>query len=433
MELSKTVETAENLISAFEELSLKLDGMLPEYVKERRKEAASSFRNLGFPTKKQEEYKYTDFSPALKKDYRIGNSSNLSESDLKPFYYQNLEANVIIIINGTYSPSLSKIEETSLEISDFAESKADILEKYFGKETYTAKDPFAELNTAFSTGGVTIRVPKGKAITKPVAIHYFSDCREVNTFSQPRTLILAEAASLVTVIESFHTIGENESFTNILTDLVLHQDAIVDYYKIENDSPASYHVGSTVVTQEGKSTFNSATITLNGAIVRNNMNVVLAAPYSEATFYGLYFPKGRQLVDNHTMVDHAVPNCESNELYKGILDERAIGVFNGKIFVKQDAQKTNAFQSNRNILLSRDAIMNTKPQLEIFADDVKCSHGATVGQLEDESLFYLRSRGMSKESAISLLLQAFAKDVIDHIKVEPLREFLNQAIETRLD
>jgi len=432
MDLTKTAETAGNLVSKFEEFSLQTEDKLPEYIKERKKKAYNNFQSWGIPTKKQEEYKYTDFSAALKKEYAIGGSSDLNTDVLKKHFYPNLEANTIIILNGIFKPEFSNIQDKNLEVVNYANGNAEILKKYFGTEVYTSKDPFAELNTAFASGGVTIQVAKGKIIEKPIVIYYFSDTRTQAIMTQPRALILVEENAQVQIVESFHTIGDNASFINGLTDLVLHENTLVEYYKIQNDSPGSYHIGTTVAHQEGKSVFNAAAITLNGAITRNNLNVILNAPYSESTFYGLYFINGKQLVDNHTMVDHAVPNCQSNEIYKGILDERAVGVFNGKIIVKQDAQKTNSFQSNRNILLSKDAVINTKPQLEIFADDVKCSHGATVGQLDEEALFYLRSRGLSRESAISLLLIAFARDIVEHIKIAPLQHYLNQAIEKRL-
>jgi Fe-S cluster assembly protein SufD len=206
----------------------------------------------------------------------------------------------------------------------------------------------------------------------------------------------------------------------------------VDYYKIQNDSPQAYHVGTTQVHQEGKSVFTATTITLNGNITRNNLNIVMNSEYSEATMYGLYLMNDNQHIDNHSVVDHAKPHCYSNELYKGILGGKSTGVFNGKIFVKQDAQKTNAFQSNKNILLSKDATMNTKPQLEIYADDVKCSHGATVGQLDEEPLFYLRARGISEEKAKGLLVMAFAQDILDHIKIEPLKEHLISVLSEKL-
>jgi len=250
--------------------------------------------------------------------------------------------------------------------------------------------------------------------------------------SQPRNLIILEDNAQATIVESFHTIGTNDSFTNCFTEVVLNKDAHLDYYKIQNDSDKSYHVGTTQIYHVKKSYSSSTTITLSGAIVRNNLNIELGDEYCEAYLNGLYLEQGNMHVDNHTLVDHAKPNCYTNELYKGVLDDKSSGVFNGKIYVKLDAQKTNAFQSNKNILLSPNASMNTKPQLEILADDVKCSHGCTIGQMDDNALFFLRSRGIGESNAKALLTYAFASDVIDKVKLEPLRIHLNGLIAQRL-
>lgn len=429
MDIINTADLKEQILSRYSELTSEIPSLT-----KRKTQALENFKQAGFPTTKEEEYKYTNFATALKKEYVFDTASSLNDQDLKKFLLPGLSGNVLIFINGRLSEKHSTILSSTheLEIKKFSEANQDELAEYFAKETYTSNDPFAELNTAVSSNGVFIRIKKGKALTHPVILYHISDSTTGNVFVQPRTLIVAEENSQCTIVESFSTNGTEVSFTNSVSEVVLKQDAIINHYKLQNDSPVSYHVGTSVYILKGKSIFNAATITLNGAIVRNNLHVILNAPYSEANFYGLYFLRDKQVVDNHTMVDHAVPNCQSNELYKGILADKSIGVFNGKIFVKQDAQKTNAFQSNRNVLLSKDAVMNTKPQLEIFADDVKCSHGATIGQLEEEPMFYLRSRGLSEESARSLLLLAFAQDIIDHLKVEPLQHFLSQAIEQRL-
>jgi Fe-S cluster assembly protein SufD len=398
-----------------------------------RKDAILNFERLGFPTLKNEEWKYTNIAPALKKEYSFEPSPTLSKKDIEPFLLTGLKSNILVFVNGMFSRELSVIvsPESNLVVKEFKDADPAILEKYFGKKL-SANDAFTYLNTAFAHHGSYIRIPKGKVVEEPVFIHYISDSRSRNIFSQPRNLFVAEENSTVKFVESYHTIGTQSAFSNVVTEIVLHKNAHIDYYKIQNDSPESYHVGTTQVHQEGKSYFSSTTAIMSSSIIRNNLNVVLNAEYSEATLYGLSLLKGRQHADNHTIVDHAKPNCYSNELYKAILDEKTSGVFSGKIFVRQDAQKTNAFQSNKNILLSKEAVMNTKPQLEIFADDVKCSHGATVGQLDEEPLFYLRSRGISEENAKALLILAFAQDIIDHIKIDPLKEYLLKEISGRL-
>jgi Fe-S cluster assembly protein SufD len=280
---------------------------------------------------------------------------------------------------------------------------------------------------------VFIYVKKGQVPEHPVYIYHISDTREINTFSQPRSLFyVAENASLQ-VVETFITIGPQESFTNHVTEIVVEKEARLEYYKIQNDAPHASQVSTTHIRQTGKSYTHSVVISLNGGLIRNNLNIVLDADRCESHLYGLYCVKGQTHIDNHTVVDNAQPNCFSNELYKGIMDDNATGVFNGKIFVRRDAQKTNAYQSNKNVLLSDSASVNTKPQLEIFADDVKCSHGCTVGSLDEEALFYLRSRGVGKDDARSLLLQAFAIDILENIKPAPIRAYVDQLISKRLE
>lgn len=434
MNLAKTFDLKETILTQLHQNASVAKQSFSTKIEDRKTQALESFKHSGFPTNKHEEYKYFNLNKVLKTEYTLPVSLTSATGNFRSFPFSDLKANRLVFINGIYSPEHSSIvsSEKELIISSLLDADQSIVEKYFGQEVYSSHDPFAELNTASVQNGLFIQIPKNKVVEHPILIHFFADADQTDVFVQPRVMLLAEANAQVSLLETFHTTGKNVSFTNAVTEIILHTDAIVDYYKLQDDVASSIHVGNTIVTLEGKSTFNSATITLSGAMVRNNLNVILRAEYSEAHFYGLYFTADRQVVDNHTMVDHAVPNCESNELYKGILDDYSTGVFNGKIFVKQDAQKTNAFQSNKNILLTRDATMNTKPQLEIFADDVKCSHGATIGQLEEEPLFYLRSRGIGEDSARALLLVAFAQDIIDHIKVDALKEYLSQAIEQRL-
>jgi Fe-S cluster assembly protein SufD len=251
--------------------------------------------------------------------------------------------------------------------------------------------------------------------------------------SQPRTLIYVAANAEVKLVEEEVTIGTSDSFINKVSEIVVEENAQVSIYKIQNEDSHSSCVKTTHVRQLGVSKVNSVTITLNGGVIRNNLNFILEAPGCESNMYGLYCVKGNTHVDNHTIVDNQQPHSLSNELYKGIIDENATGVFNGKIFVRQDAQKTNAYQSNKNVLLSDTATVNTKPQLEIFADDVKCSHGCTIGRLDDEALFYLQARGIGEKAAKALLLHAFAVEILDKIELEPIRQYVDQIISERLD
>lgn len=397
---------------------------------ERREKAFAIFEKEGFPTTKNEEWKYTNVAPILKKEYNYLPSSSISKKDIEDYFVEGLKASICIFINGVFSPEFSTILDKNIIIQNFSEAQEEDIAKYFDKDIHPANAAFTALNTAFAENGAYIKIPKGTVVEHPIILHFIADAKESNAFIQPRNLVIAEENSQVELVELVTTAGNHNSFTNIVTEVVLKENAIVHYYKIQNDSQSQ--VNTTQIYQQEKSSFYSITISLDGELIRNNLNVDLNAENSEAFLYGLYFLKDKQHTDNHTLVNHAKPNCYSNELYKGVLTDKSRGVFNGKIFVKPDAQKTNAFQSNKNILLSPDAIMDTKPQLEIYADDVKCSHGATVGKMDEEPLFYLRSRGISENAAKALLVNAFANDILEHIKIDVLKDKIEHVISTRL-
>ncbi|HEX4849908.1 MAG TPA: Fe-S cluster assembly protein SufD, partial [Puia sp.] len=309
----------------------------------------------------------------------------------------------------------------------------EIISKHLGHSGHYLKDGINALNTAFVQAAAFIHLRKNKTLEQPIYIYHFLDTNNGNTFSQPRSLVHLDENSSVKVVEAFFTLGTGESFTNQVMEIVVEKDARLEYYKIQNDSGDSSQVSTTHIRQLGKSYTHTVVISLNGNIIRNNLNVIFEADHCESHLYGLYCLRGQTHVDNHTVVDNVQPHCFSNELYKGIVDGKATGVFNGKIFVRKDAQKTNAYQSNKNILLSDTATVNAKPQLEIFADDVKCSHGCTVGSLDEEALFYLRSRGLSNVQARSLLLQAFAMDILENIHLEAIRSHVSSLITQRLE
>ena len=402
--------------------------------------AFDTFTKLGVPTAKHEEWKYTRISSLFNKDYALVQAPvTFSKEEMAGIRLPgHEEANELVFVNGLYSPSLSVVRSSGLIVLPLKEAAEandykDIVVQNLGKSNKYLKDGIHALNTAFLQEGVFLFIKKSVVIEHPVYIYNISDARSVNTLAQPRSLVYIGESAQVKFVESYSTIGQSDSFTNQVMELVVEKNALVEYYKIQNDGVNSSQVSTTHFRQVGKSVVNAVTISLNGGIVRNNMNVSLEAEYNEAHLYGLYFLKGKTHVDNHTVVDNIQPHCLSNELYKGIIDDSATAVFNGKIFVEPLAQKTNAFQSNKNILLSDSASVNTKPQLEIFADDVKCSHGCTIGQLDEEGLFYLRSRGISEKAAKSLLVHAFAIDILEHIKLEPIRDYVDQLISDRLE
>ncbi|MEP7257921.1 MAG: Fe-S cluster assembly protein SufD [Flavitalea sp.] len=431
------MNTIENIKERFQELSSSGEvGVLSSM----SKKAVDSFNEMGVPSVKHEEWKYTRIGGFFNQEYSVVPGieiNDLSSTDIDLFRLPGHEkVSELVFVNGYYSGRLSHIRSASLTVLSLGDASknefAGIVSKYLGNSGKYLKDGIFALNTAFVQDGLFIHIKKG-AIEPPVYIYNITDSRSSNILAQPRTLIYISEQAHVQLIETYTTIGSSESFTNQVTEIVVEKDALVEYYKIQNDAIHSSQVSATSFQQVGKSYVHAVTVSLNGGVVRNNLNISLAAERSEAHLYGLYFLKGDSHIDNHTVVDHIVPNCESNELYKGIVDDKGAAVFNGKIFVQPQAQKTNAFQSNKNILMSDTASVNTKPQLEIFADDVKCSHGCTVGQLDEEGLFYLQSRGINEKMARSLLVHAFAVNILEHIKPAPIRDYVDRLIDERLE
>jgi len=403
-----------------------------------RDKAFDNYRKMGIPTAKHEEWKYTRVSSVFNKEFTFDDTTLLTSEDITPLLLPgNEEANQIVFVNGLYSEALSVIKSGELNISSLEHAAnseyGDIIIKHLGHSGKYLKDGINALSTAFIEEGLFIHIKKGKTLEHPVYIYNVTDSRAAHTLSQPRSLIYVDENAKLQIVETFVTLGTEESFTNHVIEIVVEKDAMLEYYKIQNDSAHSNAVSTTHIRQVGKSYTHSVTISLNGGIVRNNLNMVLEADHAEAHMYGLYLLKGSTHVDNHTIVDNVRPHCLSNELYKGIMDDTSTGVFNGKIFVERLAQKTNAYQSNKNILMSDSATINTKPQLEIFADDVKCSHGCTVGRLDEDALFYLQSRGISEKVAQSLLLHAFADDILEMIKLKPIRRYVDLLISNRLE
>jgi Fe-S cluster assembly protein SufD len=401
----------------------------------------SDFQKLGLPALRHEEWKYTRVSNLFRNDLQYGKAGPcITSADLEPFRLPGAGiATELVFINGIYSPEMSAVrhqpeELVAISLETAASGNyADFIKENLGHSADYHPDGIHALNAAFAGNGLFIVAKKGKVIERPVYIYNLADSRTGFIFAQPRTLVHVEEAAQLQVAEQYITIGGNESFTNEVFEVIAEKDAIVYYYKIQNEGPLANHVGTTHIRQAGKCLTNAVTITLSGAMVRNNLNMIMESEHGESHMYGLYLLDGKTLADNHTIVDNVMPHCFSNELYKGIMDGESSGIFNGKIFVRKDAQKTNAYQSNKNVLLSDKASANTKPQLEIFADDVKCSHGCTIGRLDEEALFYLRARGISENNARSLLLHAFAADILDQIKLEPLRIHADRMISERLE
>lgn len=407
-----------------------------------REQGFQQFNKAGLPHFKNEEWKYTFISNLFRKEYHIYSADEqiqINSSDLDGVRLPGHEmANELVFVNGKYNPKLSIIRSpkdalTVLSLEDAMEGEyKDLVNAHINKSSQFIKDGIHALNTSFINDGIFVMVQKNAVLEHPIYLYHVSDTRNNHTLSQPRSLFYVDQGAKVQIAENFHTIGAMDSLNNEVIEIVANTNAIVEYYKIQNDSTNASHVGTTHIRQIGKCYVHTVTISLDGDMIRNNIDIIMEAAANEAHMYGLYLLKGRTHVDNHTLVDNTLPNCFSNELYKGVIDDSATGVFSGKIFVRPDAQKTNAYQSNKNILLSETGTVNTKPQLEIFADDVKCSHGCTIGQLDEDAMYYLRTRGIGKEHARAILLNAFAEDIVGQIKIKILRDYVSGLIGKRL-
>lgn len=337
----------------------------------------------------------------------------------------------MVFLNGTYSKELSSFssEGQGLLIGNLSELlENDKVRAHLGRYANFTDEPFTAINTAFANEGTVVYVPSGLTVKEPLHILHLSDGSSAPFATNPRNLFVVEDGGQVSVLESYHQLAGGSYFNNAVAEIFVGKNARVEHTKIQQEALDAYHIATFNVHQERESHFASVNIDLGGRLVRNNLNVMLNGEHCETHLLGFYVGSGVQHIDNHTFIDHAKPHCFSNELYKGILDDHAQGVFNGKILVRQDAQKTNALQSNKTLLLTDDAAINAKPQLEIFADDVKCTHGATIGQLDDEALFYLRCRGIGKDMAEAMLRHAFVADVLEGIKDGALRETIDAKI-----
>ncbi len=404
----------------------------PLWLQQLRRKAARRFAELGIPTVRDEEWKYTNVSSLTDIPFApvSADSHRLPAEQLDQIAFADLKCARPVLINGYYSEKLSSTgapDGVRLEsLAKVLEKEPETVQAYLGRYAGFEEHAFNALNTALMRDGAFVYVPKGKIVKEPIHLLFISTASGEPTVSHPRTLILADSQSQVTIVESYLSLGSGVCFTNPVTEIVVRDGAVVDHYKLQDESRRAFHIATMHYCQDCTSTLSSNSITLGGALVRNNLNVVLDGEGAECTLNGLYLVTGEQHIDNHTRLEHAKPHCSSRELYKGILDGKSRGIFHGRILVHKGAQKTDSKQTNNNLLLSDEALINTKPQLEIYADDVKCTHGATIGQLDKDAIFYLRSRGISETAARSLLIYAFASEIVGRIKAEKLRARLDQ-------
>ena len=405
---------------------------------ETRRQVFESLQQSGLPGGKHEEYHFTPLTKALEKfDFTTGiANAETSISGPSDFLVPNTEAYSIIFVNGIYKPERSDAVNvkglTVRLLEDVVQHSPEIITPYLSSFSEASHDAFTAWNILAWKSGLFISVDENITLEKPLAIYNLIDAGQGQVATFMRNLVVVGKNSNLRIIQKVNSTGNNARFVNMVTEAIVKENAAFDHYTIQDDAGEHFQFNRTHILQSDASRVNSFTISLNGKIVRNNLQLSLNGEGCESHMYGLYLLNGDTLVDNHTVADHQKPNSFSNELYKGIIDDRAKGVFNGKIYVRPNAQKTNAFQSNRNILLSDSAKINTKPQLEIWADDVKCSHGCTSGQLDEEALFYLQTRGISKSNAQAMLLYAFAGEVINYVNIPSIKEYLGQVISKRL-
>ena len=426
-------------LSNFSQLEKALNENAPAWLPRLRRAAIESFAELGFPTTHDEEWVYTNVAPIAALPFTPARITLTEEirSQIKALPLSDLGCSRITFLNGYFVPELSQLGEVPAgvkagSLASAFKTHGALIERHLGHYANASTLAFVALNTAFFADGAFIEIPKGIVLQEPIHILQISQGSGKPTVSYPRNLVLVGDMGQASIIETFLSLGEDTTFTNTATEIVAGEGALVHYSKVQQESDAAFHYARIPVQQERSSNVMTHSVQLGGLLTREDVENVLAGEGAESHLYGLYVISGRQHVDNHTTIDHAKAHCSSREVYKGVLEGKSQGVFNGKIIVRADAQKTDSKQSNKNLLLSEDAIINTKPQLEIFADDVKCTHGATIGQIDGEAIFYLRSRGIDADEAKRLLTYAFANDVMERIKFQPLRERLAERLFARL-
>ncbi|MCB0584033.1 MAG: Fe-S cluster assembly protein SufD [Phaeodactylibacter sp.] len=421
----------------FEAQQIQLNGHASHPYHQFRKEAMKRLEGLNFPTRRDEEWKYTSVNRVLQPEYQLETPVEVKAAQLQPFLIDGLDAIRLVFVNGAFREELSDIGKLpeGLTVMELDNALADerfgeMVQRQLDSLMEGQEDPFMVLNAAFARHGLFIHVARNTVVEKPVYLIHLAAPGEVPTFSSYLNIAFAEQSSEASFIEGLFELpgAEGAYFNNLVNRFRLKPNSHIHHYRLQQEGREGFLISNADIEQDGDSTYSSYAVDLGGRLVRNNLATTLNNQGTGTNFYGTYFAKGEQHIDNHTFIDHAMPHCQSNELYKGILTDKAHGVFNGKVLVRRDAQKTNAFQQNSSLVLSDKAQMDSKPQLEIFADDVRCSHGATIGQLDETAVFYLRSRGLSDEQARAMLQHAFLEEVIEFMKLEPVKDFAEQLI-----
>ncbi|HAH56144.1 MAG TPA: Fe-S cluster assembly protein SufD [Flavobacterium sp.] len=403
-----------------------------------RTEAIKNFENKGFPSKKEEAWKYTSLNAILKNDFTVfpKKDSLVGFKEVKKYFIHEIDTYKVVFVDGIFSSNLSSTTHDGIDVCLMSSALNKpkykmVIDTYFN-QIASKDESLTSLNTAFANEGAYINIPKSKVVNKPIEIMYFSTGTEAALMVQPRNLVIVGENSHVQIIERHQSLNDNPILTNSVTEIFAQKRAIVDYYKIQNDNHEANLIDNTYVSQKQESHVSVQTFSFGGNLTRNNLNFYHFGERLTSTLNGITIIGEKQHVDHYTLVHHAAPNCESFQDYKGIFSDNSIGVFNGKVYVEKEAQKTNAFQKSNNILLGNKSTINAKPQLEIFADDVKCSHGCTVGQLDETALFYMQQRGIPKKEAKALLMYAFSNAVIENIKIPELKQRITKIIADKL-
>ena len=429
------MDLKEKLLSSFLAFEQKVD--INTDLHDLRNESLKNFENKGFPNKKEEAWKYTSLNAVLANDFNIlpKGDSSVEWKDVKKYFLNDVDTYKVVFINGVFSSHLSSTTHDGIDVCLMSSALTKpkykmVIDTYFN-DAIDKEDSLSSLNTAYAFEGAYINIPKSTVVQKPIEVIYFTTGNN-SVFVQPRNLVIVGENAHVQIIERHQSLTDEPVFTNAVTEIFAAKRAIVDYYKLQNDVQTANLIDNTFVKQKQESRVSVHTFSFGGNITRNNLNFYQQGERIDSTLKGITIIGDKQHVDHYTLVNHEQPNCESHQNYKGIFDDRSTGVFNGKIFVNKIAQKTDAFQQNNNILLTDKATLNTKPQLEIFADDVKCSHGCTIGQLDEDAMFYMQQRGIPKKEAKALLMYAFTDEVLKSVAIPDLQLKLQKLISMKL-
>ncbi|MFQ5882504.1 MAG: Fe-S cluster assembly protein SufD [Candidatus Methylomirabilales bacterium] len=433
--MTAVTQEKEHYLESFARFEKDTAGNGQGWLRPTRQAAIARFAELGFPTSRDEDWRFTNVAPIAQTSFKLAQDGRveLVPREIDQFAFPDFACTQLVFVNGRYAPALSSapLPGDGLTVRSLTQAftdDRDVLEQYLARYADYARDAFTALNTAFMEDGAFVHIPRGRVIEQPVHLLYVSTATVDPIVTHPRNLIVLDEDSQAVIVESYVSLGAEVYFSNAVTEVVVGDRSVLSHYRIERESQQAFNISTLRVQQGRSSSVASHTVLLGGALVRNNVHPVLAGEGCDCLINGLFMAAARQHMDNYMRVEHASPHCDSRQFYQGILDGQSHGVFSGRIIVHKDAQKTDAKQTNKNLLLSEEAQIDTKPQLEIYADDVKCTHGATIGQIDEDAVFYLRSRGIAEDVARALLLFGFAGENLQRMKVEPIREHLEALV-----